>query len=68
MDGTTVLDTVALPTTGAVTATLQVSTLSVGAHSLTAVYSGDGSFNTATGALAQTVQAAPTNTYSVCGR
>jgi len=48
LDGTTSLGTSAV--TGGV-ATLSVSTLSSGSHSITAVYSGDANFNTATSAV-----------------
>jgi cellulose 1,4-beta-cellobiosidase len=62
-DGATLLGTVTA-TSGA--ASLVVSSLSVGTHSVTAVYSGDGNYNGSTSAaLAQTVTAAipgaPTN-------
>jgi len=43
-------------------ATITTSTLTVGAHSITAVYSGDTNFTTSTGTLTQTVAAAPTVT------
>ncbi len=43
-------------------ASITVSTLGVGPHSLTAAYSGDGNFNTSTSAVAQTVNKASTAT------
>jgi hypothetical protein len=59
MDGTTVLDTMSVA--AAASTGLEVSTLTKGTHSLTAVYSGDSNFNTATSAaLTQTVVGAAT--------
>jgi hypothetical protein len=60
-DGSTTLGTGTL--NGAGQATFTSSTLGVGAHSITAVYGGDTSFNTSTSAaLAQTVSADGTST------
>ena len=60
-DGATALGTAALSSSGV--ATLTLSTLAVGSHSLTAVYSGDADFSGATSAaLTQTVQYAPAGT------
>jgi hypothetical protein len=60
-DGATALGTATLSSSGV--ATLTLSTLAVGSHSLTAVYSGDADFNGATSAaLTQTVQYAPAGT------
>ena len=57
LDGSTVLGTVAAAN-GA--ATLALSTLSVGAHSITAIYSGDGNDSASTSAaVAETVTTAP---------
>src|SRR6266702_859941 len=60
-DGATALGTATLSSSGV--ATLTLSTLAVGSHSLTAVYSGDANFSGATSAaLTQTVQYAPAGT------
>jgi len=60
-DGATALGTATLSSSGV--ATLTLSTLAVGSHSLTAVYSGDAGFSGATSAaLTQTVQYAPAGT------
>ena len=72
LDGATVLGTVTV--TGG-TAALSLSVLSAGAHSLTAVYSGDANYLTSTSpAVAQTVNRAPTSLTlstspnpSICG-
>jgi hypothetical protein len=59
-DGGTSLGSVAL---SGGTASLSTSTLAVGPHSITASYSGDGNYsNSASGALAQTVNQATTTT------
>ena len=56
LDGTTLLGTAPIPSGSA---TLMVSNLAVGAHSITAVYSGDANYLTSTSAvLAQTVNKA----------
>ena len=61
MDGTTTLGTGTLDSTG--TATFTATTLSVGTHSLTAVYGGGGVFNGSTSSAAtQTVNQASTTT------
>jgi T5SS/PEP-CTERM-associated repeat protein len=61
MEGGTVLDTEPLDETGA--ASFSISSLSVGTHDITAVYSGDSSFaSSSSGALAQEIDAAPTTT------
>jgi hypothetical protein len=58
-DGTTSLGTATLDATG--NATISTSALSVGSHSITAVYGGDGNFNTGTStAVTQTVNKANT--------
>jgi hypothetical protein len=58
-DASAALGTAALSANGS--AQLAISTLSVGAHSITATYSGDSSFSaSASGALTQTVSRAPT--------
>lgn len=64
MDGATSLGTVAL---AGGQATLPVSTLAVGTHSMTAVYSGDSAFAPSTSAppLSQVVGVAPTTTGAV---
>jgi hypothetical protein len=59
-DGTTVLAVVTANATGA--ATYQTSALAVGSHPITAVYSGDATYATATAALTQVVQTATTQT------
>ena len=60
-DGATALGTATLSSSGV--ATLTLSTLAVGSHSLTAVYSGDADLSGATSAaLTQTVQYAPAGT------
>ena len=60
MDGATVLGTV---TVSGGAAPMSLSTLSVDAHSITAVYSGDANTSASTSAaIAQTVQQAPTTT------
>jgi hypothetical protein len=60
-DGTTILATVALNASSF--ATLTAGALAVGAHGVTAVYAGSGSFNISTSAvLAQTVHTAGTTT------
>src|SRR5205823_6573952 len=62
-DGATALGTGTVSTTGGVTtATFSTNLLSLGAHSLSATYSGDPSFLTSAGTLAQTVNAASTST------
>lgn len=53
-DGSNALGTVSLTSSG--TATFTTSTLAVNSHSITAVYSGDASFNGSTGSLVQNVQ------------
>jgi hypothetical protein len=61
MDGVSVLGTSALSSGQA---TLNISTLSVGTHAITTVYSGDGNFFGSTSAtLSQTVNLASTSTY-----
>jgi hypothetical protein len=63
-DGTTTLTTVALDGTG--TGTYTTSSLTIGTHSMTAVYSGDADFTTSTSAvLTQTVSKATTTTAVV---
>lgn len=57
-DGSNALTTVPLNSNG--TATFTTSTLAVNSHSVTAVYSGDSSFNGSTGTLTQNVQ------YGIC--
>jgi hypothetical protein len=60
-DGTTVLGTITLNSSGV--ATLTISTLNVGSHSLTASYGGSTGFNTSASlALTQTVDKANTTT------
>ena len=60
-DGVTNLGSAAALTSG--TATFMTSSLAVGAHSITAVYSGDSNFTTSTGSLpTQTVNKANTGT------
>ncbi len=55
-DGATVLGTVPLSTEGGLTtASLSISLLSVGSHSITATYNGDSRFNGSSGSLAQAV-------------
>ena len=61
LDGTTVLGT-ATVTNG--TAAFATSALTAGSHSITATYSGDSNYNTATATLTQTVKAASTTTLS----
>ena len=53
-DGSNALATVPLSSNG--TATFTTSTLTVNSHSITAVYSGDASFNGSTGSMTQNVQ------------
>ncbi|MDT4894474.1 MAG: large repetitive protein [Pseudonocardiales bacterium] len=48
------------------TATLTISTLSVGSHAIGAGYSGDGSFLTSSNSFTQVVNKAPTSTSVVC--
>jgi hypothetical protein len=61
MDGTTVLQTVAL--VNGTASTTPNSALTIGAHTITAVYSGDGNFTTSTStALTETIQGAATTT------
>ena len=57
-DGSNALATVPLSSSG--TATFSTSTLAVASHSVTAVYSGDSSFNGSTGGMTQNVQ------YGIC--
>lgn len=57
-DGSNPLATVPLSSSG--TATFSTSTLAVASHSVTAVYSGDSSFNGSTGGMTQNVQ------YGIC--
>jgi hypothetical protein len=59
-DGSTRLGTVALAT-GATTVSITTNGLSVGSHTINAIYSGDASFATSTGSLTQTVNAASTS-------
>ena len=55
-DGSTSLGQAPLSTTGGVaTATYSTSSLTVGSHTITASYAGDGSFLTSSGSLTQTV-------------
>lgn len=61
MDGTTVLQTVTL--VNGVASTTPNSALTIGTHTITAVYSGDGNFTTSTStALTETVEGAQTTT------
>lgn len=63
-DGSTVLSTVTLSPAGQ--ATLSTSSLAAGAHSITAIYSGDSNFNGSTSAtLSEAVQYEPAGT--ACG-
>jgi hypothetical protein len=62
-DGTTLLGTSAL--NGAQTATLSISTLAVGTHNVTAVYSGDTANNTSTSAVLPEVVQPNTFTLTV---
>ncbi len=65
-DGSTLLDTETLDASA--TASFTTTTLQAGSHSLTAVYSGDGTFASSTGALTQVItQASPTLTVSDSG-
>ena len=59
-DGTNALSTVPLSSSG--TATFTNSTLALNSHSITAVYSGDASFNGSTGSMIQNVQ------YAICAQ
>jgi hypothetical protein len=59
-DGSNALATAPLSSSG--TATFSTSTLAVASHSVTAVYSGDSSFNGSTGNMTQNVQ------YGICGQ
>src|SRR5262249_53598589 len=52
----------AVALSGGVATSGATSTLTVGAHAITAVYSGDANFNTSTGTLTQTVNKANTTT------
>ena len=58
-DGATSLGTVAL---SGGTATLSISTLAVGPHTISATYGGDANFNTSSGNVSQTVNKAGTTT------
>jgi len=60
-DGATILGTVTVSGGGAALAT---SALAAGSHSITAVYSGDGNYNGASGGLTQTVKATTSTTLS----
>lgn len=59
-DGSNALATVPLTSSG--TAPFTASTLAVNSHSITAVYSGDNSFNGSTGSMTQNVQ------YGICAQ
>lgn len=59
-DGSNTLGTAPVSSSG--TATFTTSTLAVNSHSITAVYSGDASFNGSTGSMAQGVQ------YGICAQ
>jgi hypothetical protein len=61
-DGTTLLDSVALSSNKA---TYSLSTLSVGTHSITAVYSGDGNFNPNTSAASAVKVSALTPAFTL---
>jgi hypothetical protein len=58
-DGSTLLGTVAVDGSGV--ATLTVSSLSAGSHTITAVYNGDSTFGSSTDSLTQSVNAADTS-------
>jgi hypothetical protein len=62
-DGSSPLGTVNVTTSGGVTsATLSTNALSVGSHTLSATYNGDGNFNGSSGSTNQTVNPASTTT------
>ena len=64
MDGTTVLATQTLSTSGA--ASFSTSTLSVGSHSITALYLPTGSFSSASASLTEQIDSDPSNTLLTC--
>ena len=65
-DGSTLLGTVALSSMmGAARATFSTSALSVGAHTITAVYSGDSTYPTCSTTLTQTVTPDTVNVASL---
>ena len=65
MDGATILGTGFLNASGI--ATFATSSLSIGTHSITAVYGGDAFFGTSTGGVSQAVKMATTTTLTSSG-